>query len=393
MEKMILFITYENPFSKNTGDRIYTCNILDGISKLSEHIDIIYFDSNTTESIINSSDQQKFQRIEVVKFKKKKSINFIFSSQPGMIVNRKSNQYLSTLKDILLNESYNTIIVNHQKMMFTIPSLLKFKDNARLIYISHNVEYLLSANLVNNNRSFLKKALYWQDSVKTGWFERKWIDFFDCVTAISEHDADYFKEEYGISKVDILRPIIESNHEDYNQYSKKKINNIIIAGSFEWRPKKDNLLMFLNANNFHELSDNGINLTIVGRADSNFVNYVNNNYNGVQMTGEVLSLLPYYQDAKIAVIPERLGGGFKLKIIEAALYKTAIFAIKGAITKCNFFKNQHFIEKDTFEGLVSEIIKVQQEPEILDDLIENAFLIAKNDHTIDKLTNSLKKVI
>ncbi len=185
MNKKVLFVTYENPFTNDTGDRIYSNNILNGLFKLTKHIDIIYFDSNLTECKINSLDQQKFQRTELVKFKRKNPIKFIFSLLPGMIVNRKSKEYLSVLKNLLLSESYNTIIINHQKMMFTIPCIMKYNGATKLVYTSHNVEYLLSNNLVRYNSSLIKKIVYWQDSLKTKWYEKKWISFFDSVTAIS----------------------------------------------------------------------------------------------------------------------------------------------------------------------------------------------------------------
>lgn len=393
MNKKILFITYENPFTRNTGDSIYTCNILDGLFSLSKNIDIIYFDSNQTEAAINKSDQKNFRNEEIIKFENKNPIKFIFSIVPGMIVNRRSNEYIVKLKNILNTESYDAIFLNHQKMMFTIPAILQYKKNAKLIYTSHNVEYLLSANLAKYADSFQKKVIYWQDAIKTRWYEKKWISFFDGVTAISEHDAEYFQQVYKLSKVDILRPVVENKNISTDNFQEKRINKLIIGGSFEWKPKRENLLLFLNAKNFHQLIENGIELKIVGRAENGLIDSVNNNYKGVHMTGAVPSLLPYYNESKIAIIPERLGGGFKLKIAEAALLKSAIFSIKGAITKCNFIKNKHFVEEDTFEELISEIIKVQQKPEALNNLIENAFSIANIEYTSDKIIDALKKVI
>lgn len=393
MNKKILFITYENPFTRNSGDSIYTCNILDGLFGLSNIVDIIYFDSNLKESEINGSDQKKFHKTEVVKFKKKNTLKYIFSSLPGMIVNRKSKEYNLLLENILLNSVYDIIFLNHQKMMFTIPSLLKYKENSKLIYISHNVEYLLSINLVKYNRSFIKKIVYWQDAIKTKLFEKKWNSCFDVITAISEHDANYFRDIYKHLNVQILRPIFNLNEEVNSVHGERKLNNLIIGGSFDWKPKKENLLLFLNAKNFKELENNDIKLIIVGRADPKFVDFVNRTYSGVHMTGGVPSLTPYYQKSGLAIIPERLGGGFKLKIVEAALHRSAIIAIKGAITECNFIKNRHFLEKDTFEELILEIIRIQNEPELLDNLIENAFIVAKQEYTLNKMIDSLEKII
>ncbi|WP_194774668.1 glycosyltransferase [Pararhodonellum marinum] len=392
MSKKVLFVTYENPFTKNSGDSIYTCNILEGLISLEFELDIIYYDSNEKEKLINSIDAEKFNKTEVVEFRQKHPIHFIFSHYPGMVVNRISKQFNGQLSDMIKNQKYDFIFVNHQKMLFTLSVLLDAKPFSKLIYISHNVEYLLSFNLAKYNKSIWKKALYWQDSIKTKWYERKHLAHFDAVTAISEHDAQYFEEAYGIEKVGIFRPVVKPKSKVLDM-SKKKFNKLIIGGSFDWPPKKENLLMFLNASNFKDLDANGIQLVIAGKADPKFVNWVNNKYQGVFMTGAVPSLEPYYEECGIAIVPERLGGGFKLKVVEAAISKTAIFAISGAITKSNFLRDKHFVEKPDFEELISEIIKVQKSPEDFSDKIESAYQIAINEYTLGALKEQIKKLL
>lgn len=392
MNKKVLFITYENPYTRNSGDSIYTCNILDGLGTMDFAIDIIYYDSNEKERTINKEDSKMFRNLEVVKFIPKHPIKFIFSHYPGMIVNRKSKEFNNQLLRMLKQQEYNFIFVNHQKMLFTLSALLKNRSESKLIYISHNVEYLLSYNLAKFNKSLWKKALHWQDSIKTKWFEKKHLLLFDAVSAISEHDAEYFKEIYGIEKVVIFRPFVESKTYLLDS-SKKMFNRLIIGGSFDWPPKRENLLMFLNSSNFNRLQTNGIQVIIAGKADPKFVEFVNNTYSGVLMTGAVPSLIPYYDECGIAVIPEKLGGGFKLKVLEAAISKTAIFAISGAITKSNFNNEKHFFEKPTFEELIEEIIKVQDNPEELSEKIENAYKVATSDYSLCSLNEQIKFLI
>lgn len=388
----ILFITYENPFSRNSGDSIYTCNILEALTKLPYQLHMIYYDSNDKEPLVDNLNLKHFEKTEIVNFRKKNPLQFIFSANPGMIENRISIKFSSKVNKMLRDETYTYIIINHMKMLFTLPDILKDRKDAKLVYISHNVEYLLSKNLSIYNKSIFKKLIYWQDAIKTWRYENKWIRHFDAVSAISEHDALYFKNAYKVKRIKVLRPVINMvNIHGFHQ--KKKFNKLIIGGSFEWDPKKENLLMFLNSSNFHKLYEAGIELIIAGKAHPNFVKKINNRYKGVYMTGAIPSLTPYYQKAGIAIIPERLGGGFKLKVIEAALSKTAIIAIKGAITPCNFQEGLHFIEKNSFEELISEILRIQRNPKELDQMIGAAYKVADEEYTLDKLTDSLYQLI
>ena len=390
----VLFITYENPYTRNSGDSIYTCNILDGLKRNRCSVDIIYFDSNQVEPYINSTNSEIFKNKEVVSFKKKKSLQFILSTLPGMVVNRYSKSYLQKLRGLLKKQSYNYIFINHQKMIFTLAEILKENESAKLIYISHNVEYLLSKNLVSNYSGILNKVIYWQDLLKTSYFEKKWVQKFDAVSAISEHDCEYFKKEYNAKNVQILRPVLQQSNSKRN-FDDKSINEIIIGGSFEWGPKKENLIQLLNSSNLYLFKKHKINLTIVGKAEERFVNHINKKYGqlGVNMIGPVDSLEPFYNKARIAIIPEKLGGGFKLKIIEAALSKTAIFSIKGAITKCNFVRDRHFVEADNFEELIEKIVSIQNSPTKLEGLIENAYKKARESYNMGEVEKSLLKLM
>ena len=175
--------------------------------------------------------------------------------------------------------------------------------------------------------------------------------------------------------------------------TKKNINEIIIVGSFLWGPKYENLLSFLKSKNFKDLYENNINLTIVGNADPLLVDKINSNYKGVFMTGRVKSVSKYYAKAKIAVVPEILGGGFKLKIAEAALRKTAIFSVKGAITKCNLIKDIHYVEADNFNELIIKIIDYQKREFEIDTMINKAYKTAFKDFSQKKLNLDISKLL
>ena len=66
--KNILFITYENPFTRNTGDSIYTANIIDALLDLKCKVDIIYFNTNLIEPSLNEAYALKFGTVKMVAF-------------------------------------------------------------------------------------------------------------------------------------------------------------------------------------------------------------------------------------------------------------------------------------------------------------------------------------
>lgn len=388
----ILWITYEDPFLRDSGDRIYTCNILDALVNFGYEIHLIgyYFQkSNSNKSVIKNTESTNIN-FTLIPFKKASKLKMIFSLAPGMIVNRKRKSYLDLLEIQLKEHKYDCIFVNHFKMIFTLKVILKANLKSRLIHVSHNAEYLLSLNNAKNSNFLLDKIIYWQDCLKTKFYERKWLNHFDIITTISENDLSYYENNFKNPTNYLIRPVFEVDNSI--SISKKSIKELIIVGSFIWGPKIENLLAFLNSKKFNALYTNGINLTIVGNADSSLVNKINSNYEGVFMTGKVESVKPYYDKTKIAIVPELLGGGFKLKVAEAALNKTAIFSIAGAITNSNFKLDKHFIEAQNFDKLVEKILDYQNKESEIDLMIDETFKIAKNDFSSSKVSIQLKNI-
>jgi len=132
---------------------------------------------------------------------------------------------------------------------------------------------------------------------------------------------------------------------------------------------------------------------IVGRANQRDVDYVNKNFPGVHMTGPVESVIPYYEKARIAIVPELVGGGFKLKIAEAVQYNKPIVAIKGSVTDRTMIPGIHYIEADSFEDLITKAIELMNNFTIQQKLAQNARQLFKNRYSIEYASSIINKVI
>lgn len=132
---------------------------------------------------------------------------------------------------------------------------------------------------------------------------------------------------------------------------------------------------------------------IVGRANQADVDYVNKNFPGIHMTGPVESVVPYYEKSRIAIVPELVGGGFKLKIAEAVQYSKPIVAIKGSVTDRTMVPGTHYIEAETFEDLISKSIELMQNSKLQSELVYNARELFRNRYSIEYAANIINKII
>ncbi|MBK6452515.1 MAG: glycosyltransferase family 4 protein [Proteobacteria bacterium] len=89
----------------------------------------------------------------------------------------------------------------------------------------------------------------------------------------------------------------------------------MLVGSFKWIAKQENLRQFL------EVADpifaaKGIEFQVVGFMPSDFAASVTRYARATQIVGPVENLQPYFDRARIALVPESIGGGFKLKFLD-----------------------------------------------------------------------------
>ena len=126
----ILFITYENPFLRDNGDRIYTCNLLDSFIDLDCDVSIIGYDFENS-NIANNVKMPNNISSTFLPFKKTSKLKIIFSLVPGMIVNRKRKSYLDFLLTHLKENKYD-LIKRRLNMDLTVCGISAAKTNFNL---------------------------------------------------------------------------------------------------------------------------------------------------------------------------------------------------------------------------------------------------------------------
>lgn len=388
--KRILFLTYENPFTRFSGDSIYTANILDAMRELGLSIDILYYNSNRIQPEIPTLEAKTFRLTKSVEFFRIPKWTLIFSHLPGMIASRRKKSYLRQVQGLINDFEYDGVFINHFRMSFVIDVVPK---DYKTIYISHNSEYKLSLNNASQEYRLVHKAVYLWDAIRTYFYEKKVIQAIDSFTAICEYDLNALHSYKTVSSC-ILRPVLSPGNDfvDFEKF-KLELKNLIVVGSYTWGPKAQNIIRLVKEFKRASMSTKGFRLLIVGRIEETLMQKLTEIEPKVEVSGLVDDIEKYYNEASIAIIPEAMGGGFKLKVAEAALRCKAIVSIKGAINACNLKVNAHYLEFENlslmFQGIESNI----KNPELMWGIANDAMSVIQKDNTIKNLKSNLAKLM
>lgn len=387
--KKILFVTYGNPEKASRGDDLYTWNIINSIKHCNNvylHV-VSYYEASKDKDL--SLLEKTVDKLTYVPFVYKNILAIGFSRYPAMIANRRTSQMIKTVQDILEHEKYDAIVVNMFRLSYLIEYIQAYQGVK--IFISHNVESQLSKSTYDYQRNWLKKLAYYLDYLKTKRYEKKYLAKFDIITTICDVDKELFSVIFPHKYIEVLPPVINLDGCDIS--TDKMEDTFILCGAFHWEPKFINLQLLLHARNIALFKESGYYLMIVGRAKKKDVDYVNSHYEGVHMTGTVESVGPYYEKARISIVPELVGGGFKLKIAEAVQYGKPIVAIKGSVTDRTMIPGRHYIEAETFEDLISKAIDLMRNRQLQQELVENARALFRERYSLSYAVNIINKLI
>lgn len=386
----ILYLTYANPEKENRGDHRYTMDTLRIFKQANTHIHLVLM-----EDLDNPYQKEKSllnrycNKITIVPFKAKSLAKMVLSKYPASIANRYSRAFVDEVKKVLNQEIVDVIVVNHFKLSYIVEYLKEFPQ--KKVVITHDIEQDLSKSVYQGMSNIVKKLVYFWDYIKVKHYEDKYIKQYDLITTICDADKEYFSNVTQKNTI-LLTPIVnigEPQHETAGKTHHGR-KNVIVCGNWKWGPKLENLKMLLAAKNFHALSEAGIEVTIVGHADKKTIQEVSSKYENVKMTGSVESVLPFYKEADVALVPELLGGGFKLKIAEAVSQNIPFIAIKEALTDEDMKNGENCICVSNFEEMVVATIALLSNK---DSLAENARTMMRKKYSLEynqtKLMNAL----
>ena len=201
----------------------------------------------------------------------------------------------------------------------------------------HNIESELMQRYSEREPSFPRRIYAQKTARQLRALERQAMHDFDAHVVVSERDRERLLEigpagsvtviENGVDSAHYSDKAIEAAHSAWlacrpragsnGSQPPRRPNRIVFVGSMDYHANIDGVVEFARAvwPALHERQAQLV-FTIVGRDPSAEVRQLAS-LPGIEVTGTVADVRPYYREAVAAVVPLRVGGGSRLKILEA----------------------------------------------------------------------------
>lgn len=327
----ILIVDEEIPWPLNTGKRLRTYNLLQRLQKEHRVTYLYYGESGTVLpdcpnvtliALPSPVLEQKGIRFYCSLFAN------LFSSNPYIVDRHYSRVMADKALSLVASDRFDLVhcewtpyTENIRDLFGRLPSVLS----------AHNVEAQIWERYYQAETNLPKKIyiyIQWQKLLR---YEAKAAQEYTKVMTVSEPDRDIFIKHYDCKRVTVVPNGVD---EQYFTPLKAGIKpcSMVFTGSMDWRPNQDGVRYFIEE--IFPLIKRQIpaaTFTVVGRKPPQWLMDLAQRSEGVTVTGTVDDVRPYIVESALYVVPLRVGGGSRLKILEAmAMAKVVLSTTVGA---------------------------------------------------------------
>jgi glycosyltransferase involved in cell wall biosynthesis len=298
----------------------------------------------------------------------------LFSRLPDMAQRLPSGEFRAALVTTLERERPDVVEVEGIELAQYLFGMAESSaDHGRplLVFDDHNAEYVLQQRAFETD---IRKPKRWVGAAYSfvQWqrlrnYERRACQTADRVVAVSKTDAQVLRE-----LVPGLEPVVVPNGVDMERHSGPippldaelgpSKQDLVFTGKMDFRPNVDAVLWFAQeVLPLIHLEAPEVRFWVVGMnphprlaplaADP-----------AVKLTGWVEHVRPYIARAAVYVVPLRIGGGTRLKILQAMAMSKAIVSTALGCEGFDLVPDQELVIADTPAEFATAVLNLLQDP-------------------------------
>lgn len=371
-----LWISRDLPFPLDAGDKVYSANMARAVCEAGVHVRFFGFGS----PISGMADGWPVEARPVGGCKHGR-LRALLSRLPLAAAIHDTPAYRQVL-DKQLGQQWDVIVLDSYGSGWALDACVKARSDASgskplLVYLSHNHEENLWHSMARDSGGTLfKKTMLWLNYCKVRNLERRILENVDLVTAITEDDAQVYAGQAGKKSIIVLTPGYSGRVAPEREIDIQTQCRVVLVGSFRWVVKQENLRRFL------EIADKrfvqqGVRLDVIGDVPPALLNELKPLTKATEFHGFVDDVSPFFNAARMAVVPEFIGGGFKLKYLDYIFSRVPVVSISAAAAGLPDAIRRNILCRDDLKQLVEAIVEYAGEPGQLNRMQQQAFAEAR----------------
>jgi hypothetical protein len=371
-----LWIARYIPYPLDEGAKVYSANLAQSLADSGVFVRFMGF-GNTAEVPESAAS---VEWLPVPGRRRNKMISVCSRWPVAAAVD--ATKAFASLLDRQLQEPWDVLVLDGYGTGWALERCMSHRKAARghapiLVHVSHNHEEILWDAMARDARgSAPRRWMLRQNAGKVRSLERRIVRNVDMLTTITDEDRHSLGAGMRDDRLFSLTPGYTGWTAHERSITAATPRRVIIMGSFRWIVKQENLARFV------EMADpifqqQGIGLDIVGEVPPALLSSLQARCQATRFHGFLTEAAPLFANARIGVVPEAIGGGFKLKFLDYIFGRLPVATFRQAAAGLPSELQRTMLLSDSLAGLIREITSHIDRIDDLNRMQEQAFALGK----------------
>lgn len=307
------------------------------------------------------------------------------SSLPFPVWRCRSKGMRRVVANELLSGHYDVVVCDFLFPFVNVPDELRVP----LVLFQHNVEALIWKRHAVAGRNLLERMY-----LRMQWRRMKRYEGVACreadgVVAVSEDDRRRIEEDYGALRVMSVPTGVDWGFFAPAGIVARRQHEIIFTGAMDWLPNERGVMRFVE-DIFPKIRARVPDalLTVVGRNPSDRLVRLTESLPGVTVTGFVPDVRPFLHRGGVFVVPLTIGGGTRLKILEAMAAEIPVVSSTVGAEGLGLVSGDHLLLSDDPDDFAELVVRAIRDPASSLPRVERAARLVRERHGWANATKS-----
>ena len=359
----VLVLDEEIPFPLNSGKRIRTWNLLRNLSPGHDITFLCY--GKPEDPGLAMLERLGIRVVTVAPLPPSNSFSFyfgamanLFSLWPYSVSRHHTRRFLGAARKLIAAESFDLV---HCEWTPYASYMDASRDLPTLI-MAHNMEATVWRRRAEHASNLAERVYMGLQAWKMSRFEKHSFAQATRVVTVSAEEQQTAKN-WGAHATSLVPNGVDTEYLQPMQEAGER-DSLLFLGSLDWQPNRDALLYLLREILPRiQLTHPHVKLRVVGRQPATKLREQVEGLHGVEWVGEVPDIRPYFARAEAVLVPLRIGGGSRIKILESLSMGKAVVTTQIGAEGLDVVAGEHCLIADSPKAFAQCVTQLLDDPE------------------------------
>lgn len=290
---------------------------------------------------------------------------------PLAVTRYRSDAMRNEVMRLLKNGNFDRLVCD---FLFTAPNIPAL--NQALLF-EHKIETTVWDKHLENAHSVPAKAFFRIQRNRMARFEGEACRRSAHVVAVSGQDAQRFRTRFRAQRVSEVPTGVDvpAFTRPEGRVPEQKLD-LVFVGSMDWLPNVDGCNYFVREIlPLIRARKPDCKVGLIGRAPGSGLLEMGRADAKVFVSGEVPDIRPYFWDSTVSIVPSRIFGGTRLKILEAMAAGVPVVSTSIGAEGLSVQHSRHLYRADTPEEFAQRCLELLDSPVRREQMAKEAFAL------------------